>query len=66
MYFQDYSQEQQEAIFNQVINDMKEKYPDYKEQAEDCDISVDDWLLDTADNYINCNNRPNEWQGYLI
>lgn len=65
MYFEDYSETQQKTILNIVIEQMKEEYPDYKENAKTCRMPVDDWLRETAYDYINCNNRPNEFSELL-
>lgn len=57
MYFQDLSNEQQEKVFEYVKeNIIKQQYTDFEQEAENCNMSIDDWLNETADDYINCNN----------
>ncbi len=66
MYFNDYSQEQQDNIFNSVMeNIIKEQYPDYNGLAQFCNMSTEEWLHETTEDYINCNNRLNEFAEYL-
>ena len=64
-YFQDYSEQHQQEIWEAVTEIVKEREPDYKEQAKDCGMSADDWLRETVDHYINVNNRSDEWAGYI-
>jgi len=65
-YFQDYSEEQQQAIWDAVEKLTKEMYPEYKEEAKDCNMDVNGWLHEKVDDYINCGNSNGAWEEYLI
>ena len=66
MYFEDLCEEDQERVIDYVIEMIKEEEPDYVEQAKECNMSVEDWLLEEADDYINRHNNSFEIREMLI
>jgi len=66
MYFEDLCEEDQERVIDYVIEMIKEEEPDYVEQAKECNMSVEDWLLEEADDYINRHNNELEIRDMLI